>query len=359
MHLHEFISANRNELIARTRAKVSQRPWPSVSPEELETGIPLFLSQLAETLRLENTKVPFPSGDIGSSATTHGGDLLAKGFTVSQVVHDYGDVCQAVTELAIEQKATLSTEEFHTLNRCLDTAIAEAVTEYGRLQHAKNSRDESERQGRVAHELRNALNTAMLAFQAIRSGQVAAGGSTAAVLNRSLTDLRDLIDGSMSAVRMGAGIVRHDRISVHDFIADVAAAARLYTENHEVRLSVSRVSDGLVVSADRPLLTSALMNLLQNAFKHTRKQGRVTLRTRVENGHVLIEVEDECGGLADDESETEMFRPFGDRRKHDRSSLGLGLSISRRAVQANGGEIRTRNVPDKGCVFIIELPSVA
>ena len=44
-----------------------------------------------------------------------------------------GDICQAVTELALEQHAPITTEEFHTLNRCLDTAIAEAVTEHGRV----------------------------------------------------------------------------------------------------------------------------------------------------------------------------------------------------------------------------------
>ena len=100
-----------------------QRPWPSVSTQELEHGIPLFLTQLVETLRLENTEAPFSTSAIGASATKHAGDLLAMGFTVSQVVHDYGDVCQAVTELAIEKKATIRAEEFHTLNRCLDTAI--------------------------------------------------------------------------------------------------------------------------------------------------------------------------------------------------------------------------------------------
>src|SRR3990172_4849212 len=112
MLLHEFITSNRNGLISRTRAKVSTRPWPSVSPEEMENGIPLFLTQLAETLRLENTEAPYSATAIGSSATLHGRDLLALGFTVSQVVHDYGDVCQAVTELAVERKAEISAEEF-------------------------------------------------------------------------------------------------------------------------------------------------------------------------------------------------------------------------------------------------------
>ena len=62
------------------------------------------------------------------SAGQHGHDLLLKGFTVSQVVHDYGDVCQTMTELAVETNAPMSTADFHTLNRCLDNAIASAVT---------------------------------------------------------------------------------------------------------------------------------------------------------------------------------------------------------------------------------------
>jgi hypothetical protein len=55
---------------------------------------------------------------------------LLQGFTVGQVVHGYGDVCQAVTDLAVEMGAPISTDDFRTLNRCLDDAIAGAVTEY-------------------------------------------------------------------------------------------------------------------------------------------------------------------------------------------------------------------------------------
>ena len=101
------------------------------------------------------------------------------------------------------------------------------------------------------------------------------------------------------------------------------------------------------------------MNLLQNAFKYTRAHGLVALRVRAENGRALIEIEDECGGLAKKETEGEMFRPFGERRKQDWSGLGLGLPMRRKAVRACGGEIHTRNLPGKGCVFIIDLPLAA
>jgi hypothetical protein len=162
--LYEFIDLNRRAIIARTQERVRGRPWPSVAPGELEHGVPLFLTQLAETLRLETTSSPFPADSIGAAASRHGRDLLRCGFTVSQVVHDYGDICQAITALAVEQSAPISVEEFHILNRSLDTAIAEAVTEHTRGTAESRAAEEVERLGHAAHELRDSLNTAILAF---------------------------------------------------------------------------------------------------------------------------------------------------------------------------------------------------
>src|SRR5690606_31126430 len=126
--LHEFILVNRAELIMRCRAKVGDRSMPSRSDPEVDNGVPLFLDQLATTLRLRLSS----SAEIGRTAAQHGHDLLLQGFSVSQVVHAYGDVCQAITELAVETDAPISTDDFRVLNRCLDDAIAGAVTEYGR-----------------------------------------------------------------------------------------------------------------------------------------------------------------------------------------------------------------------------------
>ena len=180
--LFEFIDLNREEIVTRTRERVRGRAWPSVSDQEIEHGVPLFLTQLADTLRLEMTAEPFSSDAVGVTATRHGAELLAAGFNVAQVVHDYGDICQAITEIAIEQHAPITVEEFHTLNRCLDTAIAEAVTEHTRLVALKRSEEEVERLGQAAHEVRNLLNAALLAFHALKRGMVAINGNTGAVL---------------------------------------------------------------------------------------------------------------------------------------------------------------------------------
>jgi hypothetical protein len=193
--LHEFLTTNRAELVERCRSKVATRPAPAPTATELEHGVPLFLDQLIATLRAEQPGARHEGSDplgscIGTTAAKHGNELLQQGFTVDQVVHDYGDLCQAVTELAHERRAPITVEEFHTFNRCLDNAMADAVTEFGRQRDqvvsAEGVQSMNERLGCLAHELRNLLNTAMLAFQVIKSGRVALTGATCTVLDRSL-----------------------------------------------------------------------------------------------------------------------------------------------------------------------------
>ena len=355
--LYEFVDLNREVIISRTSDRVRNRPWPSVAPGEVEHGVPLFLKQLSETLRLEATSAPFPADAIGAAAARHGGDLLRSGFTVSQVVHDYGDICQTITALAVEQRAPISVEEFHTLNRCLDTAIAEAVTEHARLTAQTRSAEEVERLGHTAHELRDSLNTAILAFHTLKRGAVAVNGSTGAILGQSLMRLRDVVDRTLSEVRLDAGTHRRARVPVATFIDEIAASGMLHSEYRQIQFTVEPIDPALSIDADPQLLTSAVMNLLHNAFKNTPPGGRVVMRARSEHGRLLIETEDQCGGIPP--SKGDLFQKFGDRRGSDRSGLGLGLSIARKAVRAHGGEISVRNMPGKGCVFVIDIPLAA
>jgi signal transduction histidine kinase len=349
--LHEFLTRNREEIIARSRAKVATRKAPTPTAVELRNGIPMFLSQLVETLRLRTAG----SEEIQRSATLHGHDLLREGFTIAQVVHDYGDVCQAVTELAVDTNASITNEEFHTLNRCLDDAIAEAVTEYARHRERSILDQGTERLGYLAHEVRNLLSTAMLSFEIIKRGSVGTGGSTAAMHSRTLMSLRNLIDRSLVEVRLEAGIQKLEQISMAELMEDVELDATLQAQAQGLHFSVTPVDKSVSVEADRATLASAIANLLQNAFKFTHPHGHVTLKTYAQADHILVEVEDECGGLPAGDAE-ELFRPF-EQRGANRSGLGIGLAISRKAVDANRGVIRVRNLPGKGCVFTIELPS--
>src|SRR5688572_24234056 len=107
--LHEFLTLHRDEILLRTRAKVATRMAPRPTEDELEHGVPLFLEQLTETLRVEQlTAARATTPEMAQSALKHGAELRAAGFTVGQVVHGYGDVCQAVTGLAMELDLPIS-----------------------------------------------------------------------------------------------------------------------------------------------------------------------------------------------------------------------------------------------------------
>ena len=176
--LHDSISGNRDELIRRCRVKVAQRSAPQPTEAEIDHGVPLFLAQLCEELR----QGPSKTHAISQSATEHGHDLLLQGFTISQVVHDYGDVCQSVTDLAVELAAPISSEDFRTLNRCLDDAIASAVSEYAHEQGVS-------RLG-ASQQLQRLADTALTAFEVLRIGRVGVGGSTGTVVLHSLMAIR-------------------------------------------------------------------------------------------------------------------------------------------------------------------------
>jgi signal transduction histidine kinase len=371
--LHEFLTANQEDLIDRCRLKVAQRRAPKPTDTELEHGIPHFLEQLIKTLRVEQTAKPLQSravsgeaggegsasSEIGVAAVQHGRELLKQGFTVDQVVHNYGDLCQAITDLAFERDEPLAVDEFRTLNRCLDNAIADSVTEFAYQRdllleesgvHALN-----ERLGFFAHELRNLIQNATLAVTAIKAGNVGLAGATGAVLDRSLIGLRNLVDRSLADVRVTAGMPpRRELIPLAVFIADVKISAALEAQARGCGLDVSAVDPGLAVEADRELLYSAVGNLLQNAFKFTEENTDVLLHAYALDDRVLIEVKDRCGGLPAGDAER-MFQPFT-QGSTDKSGLGLGLSICRRSVEANGGVLRVRNIPGAGCVFTVDLP---
>jgi signal transduction histidine kinase len=367
--LYEFLNSNRETLIARCRLKVVKRRVPRATQRELEHGIPTFLDQLTEVLREDSTD----SNDGGTltsapralhktmekTASGHGDELLTAGFTVDQVVHDYGDLCQAVTELAIEHNTPITNREFQALNRSLDNAIADAVSAFARGRDLVNSneaeRTMNERLGFLAHEFRNLINTAMLAADAIRRGQVGVGGSTGAILDRSLRGLQDLTARTLVDVRLRAGFpTLRQRILVSEFIEDAQVFAAFEAHSHGVELVIADIESGLAIDADRQILAGALVNLLQNAFKFTRYQGRVCVKAFSKDDRVLIEVEDECGGLPDGNSD-QLFEAFA-QRGTDRSGMGLGLNISRRGVEANQGKLYVRDHPGKGCVFIMDLP---
>jgi signal transduction histidine kinase len=371
--LHEFLTANTVELVQRCRDKVARRS-PGATTRDQLFGIAPFLKQLIRTLQMEqgldpmqSRKVSGPDGgqnapsEIGGTAGEHGRELLRHGYAIEEVVHDYGDLCQAITDLAFERGEPINTDEFRTVNRCLDNAIAIAVMEFASQRDTqvadRQNTDMGHRLAYLAHELRNQLTTATLAVNIIKAGNVGIAGATGQILDRSLRGMCNLIDRSLAEARMASSsVIDAQLFPLAGFIAELKVTASLEAHARECAFIVADVDPSLELSGDRDLLLAAAGNLLQNAFKFTARRSEVTLHAYADGERIPIDVEDNCGGLKHGDAET-MFEPFV-QRGSDKSGAGLGLSISRRSVEANGGTLSVRDVPGTGCVFTIELPRI-
>lgn len=119
---------------------------------------------------------------MGGSATAHGKQLLEPGFSVDQVVHEYGDQGQSITDLAVERDAPFGVGEFRTLNRCLDNVIADAVTEFSFQREPslaiQQSAEVHERHAPLLHAVRNSRGIATLAVGALEVGSLPMSGAT-------------------------------------------------------------------------------------------------------------------------------------------------------------------------------------
>jgi signal transduction histidine kinase len=333
----------------------------------------LILDQLIDVLRGEPeaaTRRGLPGfGGAGASkarqlgidtlASQHGRELLRNGFPVEEVVYGYGDLRQAITDLAVEHNAMIQSNEFRILNQCLDQAIADALVSYFARPQIPPVADNEverlyERLGCFVHELRNYLQTATAALAASRAENAFAPGA-AAVVDRSMSRMRNLVHRSLADARaMAEQPARRQLIALAGFIEEIRLSASHEAHARNCAFVVEPVDSSIGICVDEDLLFSALGNLLQNAFKFTRLHTQVTLKAFAAGDRALIEVADSCGGLPAGDPE-ELFRAFV-QNGEGRSGVGLGLSICRRSVEANGGVLSVSNVPGTGCIFTIDLP---
>jgi len=359
---HEFLLEERENILALCKEKVLRLSDSRSSSPEMELGLPVFYDELIEVLQADEATLAkglenVSRGILRDSAGRRGKESLKLGYTISQVVFGYGALCQAITEYAgkcIDQ--TIEPREFNRLNLCLDVAVAEAVTEFTRSQQVVTANEEVERLGALAHEMRNTLARAIAAHRMIIRGVVGIAGSTNKVLEDALTRMKNIIDRSLSEVRLRIEPeMDRQQSRVIDLVGEVEATSMSEASQKSLTMHI-QVPPELVVSVDRHLMVSAISNLVENAINLTNPNGNIWIRGKAVGDLVLLEVEDECGGLSPEKIEA-LFQP--DTQKHaNKSGVGPGLSIAKRAITRNGGQISVHDVPGKGCVFTVTLQRV-
>lgn len=350
--LHSLLGSKRQALIScwcdTIKATLGPVPLPQA---ELLDHVPAFVDEVTHALAPDVLRSP----DTSANAVEHGAQRLRLGFDVSQVVREYGLLHECVLRLAEEDQLVLSHREQQALAQWVNVGIADAIVEYIAQRDAELRRKSSEHLGFMAHELRNPIAAAILAVQRLRLNP--AGASTAEtvdLLERNLRRTGALIDNalSQSSLELG-GEPALTRLELKPFMEDIVREAALEARARRIATVVT-VEPGMVARADPKLLRSALANLLHNAFKFSPEGTTVTLRAVRADEMVTIEVEDACGGLPPGKVE-ELFKPSV-QRGGDRSGFGFGLAIARQAVEAQHGVLSVRDMPGKGCLFIIALP---
>ncbi len=354
MSLYSFLGENRNVILALSEKKTVALAALRPVSDELQKGLPIFFNQLIAILDKNQAIVSVKDEHaLLGAAALHGRELLRLGYTLSHVVHAYGAICQAVTEIASKMKASISALEFHNLNRCLDIAIAGAVTEFEAGRSIVTKAREVEHLGMLAHELRNSLNRAIIASEMMSKGIVGVSGSTARVLSHSLKEMHLLLDRSLSEIKLRSeSEIHEEQFSIIELVNHLLVTAEIEAGTREQTITI-QVDTSLEVKTDRHLVLSALGNLVQNAMKYTKPKGNINIMAHAKGDKIEIVVTDQCGGIAP-EKMSEIFKPFT-QFSVDTSGLGLGLSIARKAVAHCGGDISAENIPG-GCAIKIILP---
>lgn len=357
--LAEFIESKNEEIVQRWADGLYQSAVPeSLARDEVIDSLREFLDELASALRREGeTREARGLARPSKTAAAHGAQRFGLGFDIASVVREYGLLRDVLFQLVEESGLETSARELRILSKYLIGGIADAAARYGHDRDELLRKETEKHVAFLAHELRNPLSSVRLAFEVMRQRGDIAPSRSLEVMERGLQKLSQLIDDALLEIRVkNGGELRPERLPLQEFLGNLAAECAAEVAGKGQTLSV-RVDEALHVEADRRLLGSAASNLLRNAVKFSREGGVIHLRARRAQDRILIDVEDECGGLPAGAVQ-KLFDPFV-QIGNDRSGFGLGLAIAKQAMDAHGGQLRVHSLDGKGCVFTLDLPAEA
>ncbi|MFF0740376.1 sensor histidine kinase [Streptomyces sp. NPDC004111] len=273
----------------------------------------------------------------------------------------------------------------------LAAALETAGTRLRTAQERERSLDASRRDliAGISHDLRTPLAGLRAMAEALEDGVAQEPGRFHTRIRVEVDRLSAMVDDLFELSRIQAGSLELalSRVSVYDLVDDALATARPLAEERGVRLVDGGVA-AFPVRVDPQAITRVLGNLLVNAIRATPPDGTVAVSTRVEGDHVVLGVEDSCGGIAEEDlprvfdtgwrgtqARTPPSRPGQDSgeadpprpgtttppaaapgARHGDSGAGLGLAIVRGIVEAHTGRASVRNTA-LGCRFEIALPA--
>ena len=230
------------------------------------------------------------------------------------------------------------------------------ITRIERLEHVRQ-----EFLSNVSHELRTPL-TAILAFvETLEAGAIDDTESAhrfLSIIRKNANRMNELIGDilELSAIEAGNVQVRAEQLELNAIVNDVISSLATKTESQGVSV-MNAVAREATVFADARRLEQMLTNLVENAIKFNRENGRVTIRLEPGDRDRIV-VEDTGEGIPAQHLERlfERFYRVDRARSRDMGGTGLGLAIVKHLARAHGGEVTVTSELGKGSTFTIELP---
>jgi len=353
MRLHEFMNQHRDEILDACYDALESQEHGDETSEHLQRFFDELLHAMQRDSGIPEARSPLP--DSSDTAARIGLEYQRAGLPAARVPLLFGAISQALAKTGALYELVIAAEDYKLLNHCLDVGVATSIENYWQRERSQVAQRTTEVYGHLAHELRNALGNAMMAFKLMRGGNLDSNGRTASVLSRNLHRMGMLIAHVLGSAQIdGGGRTKLAPVQVAEVLRDVEAAA---LPDRGVRV-VLEVDELLYVLADELSLSSAVGNLVHNAVKFSPEGGTVRLSADAAADQVTIRVEDECGGLNPDTSLDDLCKPYVSLRTGSTRGVGLGLAITKAAVSQLGGELSLSSRPGVGCTFMVHLPLV-
>jgi signal transduction histidine kinase len=348
MLLHEFM-VDRAEILEICRKRLRNDVMDAA---ELMHDVELFFDEILHALRYHDGRAEPPAAPPGRSeaAARLGERPQRAGLQPAKVPCIFSAISHAIGQTGERYGLAINADEYSIFNQCIDAGVATSIENFWYREKEQQERRVSERFGYLAHELRGALGNASLAFKLLRAGQLSSDNRTARILANNLVRMETLVARTLGSAQLDSDVpLDLQPVRVANVLRHLQASAI-----PERAISITtEIDESLFVNADEMLLTSAVSNLLNNAVKFSGTGGHVVMRCRSDDAGVVVEVEDECGGLTVEPDR--LLQPFI-KGTESSDNIGLGLAITQRAVEAMDGQVSVENYPGQGCTFSLMFP---
>jgi signal transduction histidine kinase len=208
----------------------------------------------------------------------------------------------------------------------------------------------------VSHELRSPLARLQAAADLMRQ-QPERGAEFIEHIERDTARMDRLVGELLTLARLDAGMAGEldEEVDLGEVVADIAEDAQFEADGKNCGVEVD-LNGETVVRGSHELLHRAIENIVRNAVRHSPEGGKVSISLNVVDGRVRVTIADRGPGVFDSDLAA-IFDPFF-RSVPGQSAVGygLGLAITRRIVEAHGGEVSAANRPESGLLVTLELP---